>query len=104
HPVLFSASLSHHARWLVPENSPHRTVAALRGKKIATPPNNSDAFRSTQLALAVTGSDFTADHQLFPGAVLAGLALFDRGDVDAILTSERSEERRGGKESTPAWA
>lgn len=95
--VLFSVSLNNHVRWLVPENSPHRTVADLRGKKIATPPNNSDAFRSTQLALAVNGSDFTADHQLFPGAVLAGLALFDRGDVDAIVTIEPNATRLVGK-------
>ncbi|WP_181783350.1 ABC transporter substrate-binding protein, partial [Pseudonocardia pini] len=95
--VLFSTSLNNHVRWLVPENSPYRTVADLRGKKIATPPNNSDAFRSTQLALAVNGSDFTADHQLFPGAVLAGLALFDRGDVDAIVTIEPNATRLVGK-------
>jgi len=91
--VIFSTSLNNHVRWLVPENSPYRTVADLRGKKIATPPNNSDAFRSTQLALAVNGTDFTADHQLFPGAVLAGLALFDRGDVDAIVTIEPNATR-----------
>jgi ABC-type nitrate/sulfonate/bicarbonate transport system substrate-binding protein len=91
--VLFSTSLNNHVRWLVPENSPYRTVADLRGKKIATPPNNSDAFRSTQLAAAVNGSDFTAEHELYPGAVLAGLALFDRGDVDAIVTIEPNATR-----------
>ncbi|SHL10474.1 NitT/TauT family transport system substrate-binding protein [Pseudonocardia thermophila] len=91
--VLFSTSLNNHVRWLVPENSPYRTVDDLRGKKIATPPNNSDAFRSTQLALAVNGSDFTTEYQLFPGAVLAGLALFDRGDVDAIVTIEPNATR-----------
>ncbi|SDF85718.1 ABC transporter substrate-binding protein [Pseudonocardia oroxyli] len=95
--VLFSTSLNNHVRVLVPENSPYRTVADLRGKKIATPPNNSDAFRSTQLALAVNGTDFTAEHQLFPGAVLAGLALFDRGDVDAIVTIEPNATRLVGK-------
>jgi ABC-type nitrate/sulfonate/bicarbonate transport system substrate-binding protein len=95
--VIFSTSLNNHVRVLVPENSPYRTVADLRGKKIATPPNNSDAFRSTQLALAVNGTDFTGEHQLFPGAVLAGLALFDRGDVDAIVTIEPNATRLVGK-------
>jgi NitT/TauT family transport system substrate-binding protein len=91
--VLFSTSLNNHVRWLVPENSPYRTPADLRGKKVAAPPNNSDAFRSTQLATAVNGSDFTADYELYPGAVLAGLALFDRGDVDAIVTIEPNATR-----------
>ncbi|GAA4535558.1 ABC transporter substrate-binding protein [Pseudonocardia xishanensis] len=95
--VIFSTSLNNHVRWLVPENSPYRTIADLRGKKIATPPNNSDAFRSTQLAVAVNGGDLAADHQLFPGAVLAGLALFDRGDVDAIVTIEPNATRLVGK-------
>jgi NitT/TauT family transport system substrate-binding protein len=91
--VLFSVSLNNHVRWLVPENSPYRTPADLRGKKVAAPPNNSDAFRSTQLATAVNGSDFTADYELFPSAVLAGLSLFDRGDVDAIVTIEPNATR-----------
>lgn len=95
--VLFSTSLNNHVRWLVPENSPYRTPADLRGKKVATPPNNSDAFRSTQLAAAVNGGDLNADYQLFPGAVLAGLALFDRGDVDAIVTIEPNATRLVGK-------
>ncbi|WP_028936322.1 ABC transporter substrate-binding protein [Pseudonocardia spinosispora] len=91
--VLFSTSLNNHVRWLVPENSPYRTPSDLRGKRVATPPNNSDAFRSTQLAAAVNGSELTKDYQLFPGAVLAGLALFDRGDVDAIVTIEPNATR-----------
>lgn len=95
--VLFSTSLNNHVRWLVPENSPYRTPADLRGRKVATPPNNSDAFRSTQLAAAVNGADLDADYQLFPGAVLAGLALFDRGDVDAIVTIEPNATRLVGK-------
>ncbi|TCK25727.1 ABC transporter substrate-binding protein [Pseudonocardia endophytica] len=91
--VIFSTSLNNHVRWLVPENSPYRTPADLRGKRVATPPNNSDAFRSAQLAAAVNGGSLTADHQLFPGAVLAGLALLDRGDVDAIVTIEPNATR-----------
>ncbi|MEQ3554323.1 ABC transporter substrate-binding protein [Pseudonocardia nematodicida] len=95
--VLFSPNLTNHVRWLVPENSPYRTPADLRGRRVATPPNNSDAFRSTQLAAAVNGTDFTADYELFPGAVLAGLALFDRGDVDAIVTIEPNATRLVGR-------
>ncbi|MEU6129531.1 PhnD/SsuA/transferrin family substrate-binding protein [Saccharopolyspora sp. NPDC047091] len=85
---LFSTSLNNHVHWLVPENSPYRTVRDLRGKPIATPPNNSDAYRSAQLAAAVNDIDFDADYDVHQGAVLAGLALFDRGDVEAIVTIE----------------
>ncbi|MBN9738532.1 MULTISPECIES: PhnD/SsuA/transferrin family substrate-binding protein [unclassified Pseudonocardia] len=95
--VLFSPNLNNHVRWLVPENSPYRTPADLRGKRIAIPPNNSDAFRSTQLAAAVAGTDLNAEYELFPGAVLAGLALFDRGDVDAIVTIEPNATRLVGR-------
>ncbi|MEK8168934.1 PhnD/SsuA/transferrin family substrate-binding protein [Streptomyces sp. M19] len=34
--LIFSTSLANHVRWLVPENSPYRSVADLRGKKVAT--------------------------------------------------------------------
>lgn len=95
--VLFSANLTNHVRWLVPENSPYRTPADLRGRRVATPPNNSDAFRSTQLAAAVNGTDLNSEYELFPGAVLAGLALFDRGDVDAIVTIEPNATRLVGR-------
>lgn len=91
--VLYSTSLNNHVRWLVAPNSPYRTPADLRGKKVATPANNSDAFRSAQLACAVNNIDLARDYHLFPGAVLAQLALFNRGDVDAILTIEPNATR-----------
>ncbi|MEV7912492.1 ABC transporter substrate-binding protein [Streptomyces griseus] len=91
--VIFSASLANHVRWLVPENSPYRTIEDLRGKKVATPPKNSDAYRSTQLSAAVNGIDFEAEYRAHPGAVLAGLALFERGDVDGIITIEPNATR-----------
>lgn len=91
--TVFGTSLNNHVRWLVPENSPYRTPADLRGKKIAAPPNNSDAYRSAQLAAAVNGIEFDKDYQVHQGAVLAGLALFDRGDVEGIVTIEPNATR-----------
>ncbi|KAA9156686.1 ABC transporter substrate-binding protein [Amycolatopsis acidicola] len=91
--TVFSTSLNNHVRWLVPENSPYRTTADLRGKRIAAPPNNSDAYRSAQLAAAVNGIDFEQDYEIHQGAVLAGLALFDRGDVEGIVTIEPNATR-----------
>ncbi|MFC8567845.1 ABC transporter substrate-binding protein [Streptomyces sp. NPDC057245] len=91
--VIFSTSLANHVRWLVPENSPYRTVKDLRGKKVATPPKNSDAYRSAQLSTAVNDIDFETDYRVHPGAVLAGLSLFERGDVDAIVTIEPNATR-----------
>ncbi|WP_069869500.1 ABC transporter substrate-binding protein [Streptomyces malaysiensis] len=91
--LIFSTSLANHVRWLVPENSPYRRIEDLRGKQIATPPKNSDAYRSTQLACAVGGIDFEREYHAHPGAVLAGLSLFERGDVDAIVTIEPNATR-----------
>ncbi|MFS8197619.1 ABC transporter substrate-binding protein [Streptomyces sp. CWNU-52B] len=91
--LIFSTSLSNHVRWLVPENSPYRSIKDLRGKKVATPPKNSDAYRSTQLSCAVGDIDFEEEYKVHPGAVLAGLSLFERGDVDAIVTIEPNATR-----------
>ncbi|MFJ8795171.1 ABC transporter substrate-binding protein [Streptomyces sp. NPDC102462] len=91
--LIFSTSLANHVRWLVPANSPYRTIQDLRGKQIATPPKNSDAYRSTQLACAVNGIDFENEYKAHPVAVLAGLALFERGDVEAIVTIEPNATR-----------
>ncbi|WDZ92769.1 ABC transporter substrate-binding protein [Nocardiopsis sp. HUAS JQ3] len=95
--VLFGPGLNNHVRWLVAENSPYRTPADLRGKAVATPPNNSDAYRSTQLASAVNGIDFEAEYTIHQGAVLNGLALFERGDVEAIVTIEPNATRLVGR-------
>ncbi|MEE2040680.1 ABC transporter substrate-binding protein [Nocardiopsis sp. CT-R113] len=91
--VLFSPGLNNHVRWLVAENSSYRTPADLRGKAVATPPANSDAYRSTQLASAVNGIDFDNEYRVHQGAVLNGLALFERGDVEAIVTIEPNATR-----------
>ncbi|MFD6097991.1 ABC transporter substrate-binding protein [Nocardiopsis flavescens] len=91
--LLFSPGLNNHVRWLVADGSPYRTPADLRGKAVATPPNNSDAYRSTQLASAVNGIDFEAEYDVHQGAVLNGLALFERGDVEALITIEPNATR-----------
>jgi NitT/TauT family transport system substrate-binding protein len=95
--VLFSPGLNNHVRWLVAENSPYRGPADLRGKAIATPPKNSDAYRSAQLAAAVNGIRFDEEYQVHQGAVLNGVALFERGDVEAIVTIEPNATRLVGK-------
>ena len=91
--TVFGTSLNNHVRWLVPENSRYRTPADLGGKPIATPPNNSDAYRSAQLAAAVNGYEFNTEYEVHQGAVLAGLALFNRGDVEGIVTIEPNATR-----------
>ncbi|MEK8168935.1 hypothetical protein NKH77_01145 [Streptomyces sp. M19] len=37
--------------------------------------------------------DFEEDYKAYPGAVLAGLSLFERGDVEAIVTIEPNATR-----------
>ncbi|MFC3995996.1 ABC transporter substrate-binding protein [Nocardiopsis sediminis] len=95
--VLFSPGLNNHVYWLVAENSPYTHPSDLRGKSIATPPKNSDAYRSAQLAAAVNGVDFDAEYEVHQGAVVNGLALFERGDVEAILTIEPNATRLIGE-------
>jgi ABC-type nitrate/sulfonate/bicarbonate transport system substrate-binding protein len=76
-----------HHKWLVRDDSRARSVADLRGKRVATGLATAEAFRATQLILAVQGAsadDFTWVHS--QGA--AAVALFERGDVDAIYIGE----------------
>ncbi|MEU6719409.1 PhnD/SsuA/transferrin family substrate-binding protein [Nonomuraea sp. NPDC046802] len=95
--VLFSPGLNNHVRWLVAANSPYRSPADLRGKSIATPPKNSDAYRSAQLAAGVNGIRFDEEYKIHQGAVLNGVALFERGDVEAIVTIEPNATRLVGQ-------
>lgn len=78
-----------HHKWIVKDGSPYRKVADLRGKKVATGLATAEAYRATQLVLAMQGSsdgDFSWVHTQTPAAV----ALFQRGAVDAIYIGEPS--------------
>lgn len=91
--LLIGSAINNHGRWLVPANSPYRSPKDLRGKKVATQPSNSDTFVQAAIVAALGGDDLKRDYQLFFGAPAAGVALFQRGDVDAIIAIEPSATR-----------
>ncbi|HWI73339.1 MAG TPA: ABC transporter substrate-binding protein [Baekduia sp.] len=91
--LLVGAAINNHGRWLVPANSPYKTPKDLRGKKIATQPSNSDTFVQAAIVAALGGDDLKKDYKLFFGAPAANVALFQRGDVDAIIAIEPSATR-----------
>jgi ABC-type nitrate/sulfonate/bicarbonate transport system substrate-binding protein len=91
--VLVGSAINNHGRWLVPANSPYKTPKDLRGKKVASQPSNSDTFVQAAIVAALGGDDLKKDYQLFFGAPAANVALFQRGDVDAIIAIEPSATR-----------
>lgn len=91
--VIVGPQLWNHGRWLVPADSDIDSVEQLRGKRVGVQPASSDTYKAAALALAVNGIDFEGEYQLFPGQPLAGLALYERGDLDAIIAIEPNATR-----------
>lgn len=100
--VIFGPALNNHGRWVVRDNSPFRSPRDLIGKTIATQHEASDTFRHARLAaLAAYGIDLKKDVKLVFGPPTANVALFERGDVDAVITIEPTVTRlvaRGARE------
>jgi len=99
--VIVGPALNNHGRWLVRDNSGIRTVKDLAGKTIASLNEASDTFRQARLAALQHGIDLKKDTTLVFGAPTANVALFERGDVDAVITIEPTATRlvaRGARE------
>lgn len=91
--VLFAPASNNHGRWIVRGDSSYRTPRDLIGKKIATQPESSDTYRQARLAGLLNGFDLKKDMELIFGPPTANLALFARGDVDAVITIEPTASR-----------
>jgi NitT/TauT family transport system substrate-binding protein len=99
--VIFGPALNNHGRWIVRDNSPYRAPKDLIGKTIATQHEASDTFRHARLAAQLNGIDLKKDTKLIFGPPTANVALFERGDVDAVITIEPTATRliaRGARE------
>jgi len=99
--VIFGPALNNHGRWIVRDNSPYRAPADLIGKTVAALHEASDTFRHARLAASLQGLDLKRDFKLVFGAPTANVALFERGDVDAVITIEPTATRlvaRGARE------
>ncbi|MGW5385378.1 ABC transporter substrate-binding protein [Nocardia sp. NPDC003963] len=91
--VIVGPQLWNHGRWLVPADSDIGSVEDLRGKRIGVQPASSDTYKAAALGLAVNGIDFEREFQIFPGQPIANLALYERGDLDAIIAIEPNATR-----------
>ncbi|MGI5220714.1 ABC transporter substrate-binding protein [Nocardia sp. CA-290969] len=91
--VIAGPQLWNHGRWLVPADSDIDSVEDLRGKRIGVQPASSDTYKAVALGLAVNGIDFEREFQIFPGQPIANLALYERGDLDAIIAIEPNATR-----------
>lgn len=91
--VIFGPALNNHGRWVVRDNSPFRSPRDLIGKTIATQHEASDTFRHARLAALLHGIDLKKDMKLVFGPPTANVALFERGDVDAVITIEPTVTR-----------
>jgi NitT/TauT family transport system substrate-binding protein len=99
--VLFGPALNNHGRWLVKASSPYKSPHDLVGKTIAAPAQTSETFQQAQIVAALSGIDLKKDIKVIHGSPTANLALFERGDVDGILTLEPTASRlvaRGARE------
>jgi NitT/TauT family transport system substrate-binding protein len=88
--LIVGPALNNHGRWLVRGDSRFRSPKDLRGHKVASQPSNSDTFTQAAIVAALGGDDLRKDYKLLFGAPAANVALFERGDVDAIIAIEPS--------------
>lgn len=99
--VLFGPALNNHGRWLVRADSPFKQPTDLIGKTIATTAESSETYQQARIAASLIGVDLKKDVKVVHGSPTANLALFERGDVDAIITLEPTATRlvaRGARE------
>jgi len=99
--VIVGPALNNHGRWIVRDDSGIRSPKDLIGKTIASLNEASDTFRQARLAAQLHGIDLKKDTKLVFGAPTANVALFERGDVDAVITIEPTATRlvaRGARE------
>jgi ABC-type nitrate/sulfonate/bicarbonate transport system substrate-binding protein len=94
--TLFGPGLNNHGRIIVKSDSPYRKPADLVGKRIATQPKTTETYQQARVALSLIGIDMDRDFETFFGPPTANLALFDRGDVDAVIVVEPTATRAVG--------
>ncbi|MBV8925445.1 MAG: ABC transporter substrate-binding protein [Bradyrhizobium sp.] len=94
--VLFGPALNNHGRVIVRADSPYQKLSDLVGKRIATQPQTTETYQQARVALSLIGLDMDRDFELIFGPPMASLALFNRGDVDAVIVVEPTATRAIG--------
>ncbi|MBI2954303.1 MAG: ABC transporter substrate-binding protein [Chloroflexi bacterium] len=88
-PITFIAPLLYnHIFVIVGKDTPYKTLADLKGKKIGTLNKISGTYTSAQVFSRESGWDFEKDHQLIEGPLPALGAFMEKGDVDAITIND----------------
>ncbi|ANN78162.1 hypothetical protein BAU07_14595 [Bordetella flabilis] len=95
--VLFGPALNNHGRWIVRGDSAFRSPKDLIGKRIATTAETSETYQQARIAASLTGLDLKKDIKVIFGSPTANLALFERGDVEGIITLEPTATRLVGR-------
>jgi ABC-type nitrate/sulfonate/bicarbonate transport system substrate-binding protein len=95
--VIFGPALNNHGRWIVRGDAPFHSPRDLVGKKIATQPESTETFLQARMAAKTIGIDLKSDCELFFGPPPANVALFERGDVDAVITLEPTATKLVGR-------
>lgn len=91
--LIFGPALNNHGSWVVRGDSPYRAPHDLIGKRIATQLEASDTYRHARLAALLHGIDLKKDVEVVFGPSTANVALFGRGDVDAVIAIEPTTTR-----------
>ncbi|CDN51936.1 ABC transporter substrate-binding protein [Neorhizobium galegae] len=86
--VIFGSRLNNHGSWIVRGDSPYQHPSDLKGKRIATQLPTSDTYRQARMAAALQKLDLEKDFQVSFGPSVSNVALFNRGDVDAVIAIE----------------
>jgi NitT/TauT family transport system substrate-binding protein len=95
--VIFGPALNNHGRWLVKADSPYQKPEDLIGKRLAALSETSETFKQARIASAVAGFDMREKMSIVFGPPVANEALFERGDVDGIVTIEPTATRLVGR-------
>ncbi len=91
--LLFGPGTTNHSVWLVKDNSPYKKPADLKGRRVATQPETAETYQQARLVASLAGLDLRKDFQVMLGSPLANVALFERGDVDAVIVLEPTATR-----------
>ena len=95
--VLFGPALNNHGRWIVRGDSAYHAPADLVGKRIATQPKTSETYNQANIAASLVGLDLARQFEIIFGPPAANVALFERGDVEGVITLEPTATRLVGR-------
>jgi NitT/TauT family transport system substrate-binding protein len=95
--TLFGPALNNHGRWIVHGDSPYRTPKDLIGKTLATTSESSETYQQARITASLIGIDLKSDLRVVHGSPTANLAIFERRDVDGLITLEPTATRLVGR-------